>query len=183
MAAQIIVRLEAKHSPEQICGGLALTGQQVSNSKIYRHLHEDRKAGGELHLNLRINGHRRYRHRNKASRVKIPNRRDISERPAVVARRTRYGDWEADLIEVARGTGYILSALRAQVPLRQAHQARGQNQRGNQPWHHQGTGELSRPNHHLRQWPRVLEACRSECRTGFRGIHLQAILLVGERWC
>lgn len=109
LAAQIIVRLEAKHSPEQICGGLALTGQQVSTSTIYRHLREDRKAGGLLHLNLRINGHRRYRHRNKASRVKIPDRRDISERPSVVARRTRYGDWEADLIEGARGTGYILS--------------------------------------------------------------------------
>jgi len=109
LADQIIVRLEAKHSPEQICGGLALTGQQVSTSTIYRHLRQDRKAGGQLHLNLRINGHRRYRHRNKASRVKIPNRRDISERPAVVARLTRYGDWEADLIEGARGTGYILS--------------------------------------------------------------------------
>lgn len=109
LAAQIIVRLEAKHSPEQICGGLALTGQQVSTSTIYRHLLQDKKAGGKLHLNLRINGHRRYRHRNKASRVKIPNRRDISERPAVVAQRTRYGDWEADLIEGARGTGYILS--------------------------------------------------------------------------
>jgi IS30 family transposase len=27
----------------------------------------------------------------------------------VVERRTRYGDWEADQIEGARGTGYILS--------------------------------------------------------------------------
>ncbi len=109
LADQIIVRLESKHSPEQISGGFALTGQQVSTSTIYRHLGGDKKAGGQLHLNLRINGHRRYRHRNKASRVKIPNRRDISARPAVVQQRSRYGDWEADLIEGARGTGYILS--------------------------------------------------------------------------
>jgi transposase, IS30 family len=109
LAGQIIVRLEAKHSPEQISGGLALTNQRVSASTIYRHILRDKRAGGYLHLNLRINGRRRYRHRNKANRVKIPDRRDISERPAVVERRTRHGDWEADLIEGARGTGYILS--------------------------------------------------------------------------
>ena len=109
MEDQIVVRLEAKHSPEQISCGLALTGQSVSTSAIYGHIGRDKKAGGDLHLNLRINSRRRYRHRNKASRVKIPNRRDISERPAVVERRTRYGDWEADLIEGARGTGFILS--------------------------------------------------------------------------
>ena len=78
LAGQIIVRLEAKHSPEQISGGLALTGQQVSTSTIYKHIGRDKAAGGQLHLNLRLNGRRRYRHRNKASRVKIPNRRDIS---------------------------------------------------------------------------------------------------------
>ena len=109
LAGQIIVRLEAKHSPEQISGALALTGQRVSTSTIYNHISQDKRSGGQLHLNLRINGRRRYRRRNKASRAKIPNRRDISERPSVVERRTRYGDWEADLIEGSRGTGYILS--------------------------------------------------------------------------
>lgn len=109
LAGQIIVRLEAKHSPEQISGALALTGQRVSTSTIYNHISQDKRSGGQLHLNLRINGRRRYRRRNKASRVKIPNRRDISERPSVVERRTRHGDWEADLIEGSRGTGYILS--------------------------------------------------------------------------
>jgi IS30 family transposase len=109
LADQVIVRLETKHSPEQISGALALTGQRVSTSAIYDHIGQDKKSGGQLYLNLRINGRRRYRHRNKASRVKIPNRRDISERPCVVERRTRHGDWEADLIEGARGTGYILS--------------------------------------------------------------------------
>jgi IS30 family transposase len=109
LADQIIVRLESKHSPDQISGALSLSGEKISTSTIYRHVLEDKKAGGQLHLNLRINGRRRYRHRNKASRVKIPNRRDISERPAVVDRRTRHGDWEADLIEGTRGSGYILS--------------------------------------------------------------------------
>lgn len=109
IADEIVARLGVKHSPEQISHALALNGQQVSTSTIYKHLIKDKNSGGSLHLNLRINSRRRYRHRNKASRTKIPNRRDISERPAVVARRTRYGDWEADLIEGARGSGYILS--------------------------------------------------------------------------
>lgn len=109
LADQIILRLETKHSPEQISGALALTGQRVSTSAIYDHIGQDKKSGGQLYLNLRINGRRRYRRRNKASRVKIPNRRDITERPGVVDRRTRHGDWEADLIEGSRGSGYILS--------------------------------------------------------------------------
>lgn len=109
LAEQIIVRLEAKHSPEQISGALARTGQHISTSALYHHIGLDKKSGGHLYLNLRINGRRRYRRRNKASRVKIPNRRDISERPGVVERRTRHGDWEADLIEGCRGSGYILS--------------------------------------------------------------------------
>lgn len=109
IAAQIIVRLECKHSPEQISGALARDGVKVSMKTIYTHLHSDKLAGGLLHLNLRINGRRRYRHRNKANRHKIPNRRDISERPGIVDTRSRYGDWEADLIEGARGSGFILS--------------------------------------------------------------------------
>jgi IS30 family transposase len=109
LAEQIIDRLESKHSPEQISGALALSGEKVSTTTIYRHILADKGSGGNLHLHLRINGRRRYRHRSKASRVKIPNRRDISERPVVVDRRTRYGDWEADLVEGAKGTGYIIS--------------------------------------------------------------------------
>ena len=59
---------------------------------------------------LRINGKRRYRRRCKAGRIgKIPNRVDIDSRPAEISKRKRYGDWEADLIQGARGSGYLLS--------------------------------------------------------------------------
>jgi len=110
-ALEVLVstRLHSKHSPQQISCFLTLTGQHVSTSTIYNHVYRDKQAGGCLYRSLRINGRRRYRLRNKAGRLKIPNRRDISERPPVVGRRTRYGDWEADLIEGSRGTGYILS--------------------------------------------------------------------------
>jgi IS30 family transposase len=100
-------RLSLQHSPEQISGALGEGGP--SHESIYRFIHEDKLAGGDLHRNLRINGKRRYRRRSKAQRTKIPNRTPISERPKLVDQRKRYGDWEADLIEGAKGSGYILS--------------------------------------------------------------------------
>lgn len=60
LADQVIVRLEAKHGPEQISGALALTGQRVSTSALYHHIRLDKKSGAHLHLNLRINGRRRW---------------------------------------------------------------------------------------------------------------------------
>ena len=102
-------RLGLKHSPEQISLGMARNYQRVSHETIYSYIRRDRSEGGSLYLDLRINGKRRYRRRAGNRRSKIPNRVCIEDRPAVVADRKRYGDWEADLIEGAKGTGYLLS--------------------------------------------------------------------------
>ena len=104
-------RLGLYHSPEQISGALRREGLgSVSHETIYAHVREDKKAGGQLYKNLRINGKRRYRRRAKAGRQgKIPDRVGIEERPASVGERTRYGDWEVDLIEGMKGTGFLLS--------------------------------------------------------------------------
>ena len=107
LAYRVVVRLEAKHSPEQISGTLALIGKRAS--PIYNPIGQCIWSGGQQHCNLRISGPHRYCRRCKANLVKIPNWRDISERPGVVEQRTRHGDWEADLIEGAGGTGYIPS--------------------------------------------------------------------------
>lgn len=109
LEAEICRRLELRHSPEQISLRLKTEGIQVSHESIYRYILEDKRVGGELYRHLRINGRRRYRRRVKAGRTKIPDRIGIEQRPEVVAQRGRYGDWEADLIEGAKGTGYILS--------------------------------------------------------------------------
>jgi IS30 family transposase len=107
---QIDARLLCKHSPDQISNTLAREGLQVSHEAIYRYIEEDKKAGGGLWRELRINGKRRYRRRSKVGRgEKIPGRVDIDHRPAVVSTRARYGDWEADLIQGAAGSGYLLS--------------------------------------------------------------------------
>ena len=108
--AEVCSRLKRKHSPEQISGALRLEqGTGTSQTSIYNYVEADKHAGGDLHLNLRINGKRRYRHRNKANRHKLSGGVDIGERPIVVERRLRYGDWEVDLIAGCRGGGYLLS--------------------------------------------------------------------------
>jgi IS30 family transposase len=107
---EVEARLRMKHSPDQISKSLARQGLRVSHETIYQHIAQDRKAGGHLSLNLRINGKRRYRRRSKIGRgEKIPNRVDIENRPAVVSERKRYGDWEADLIAGGAGSGFLLS--------------------------------------------------------------------------
>lgn len=107
---EVEARLRIKHSPDQISKSLVLRDLYVSHETIYQHIANDRKAGGDLALNLRINGKRRYRRRSKIGRgEKIPNRVDIEKRPAVVSRRKRYGDWEADLIQGGAGSGFLLS--------------------------------------------------------------------------
>lgn len=107
---EVEARILCKHSPDQISGKLALNDIQVSHETIYCHIAEDRKTGGDLWKNLRINSRRRYKRRNKAGRMeKIPNRIDIEDRPEAVELRKRYGDWEADLIQGAAGSGYLLS--------------------------------------------------------------------------
>jgi IS30 family transposase len=107
---EVEARLRIKHSPDQISKSLAMSGLKVSHETIYQHVASDRKAGGDLSSHLRINGRRRYRRRSKIGRgEKIPNRVDIEKRPAVVSHRTRYGDWEADLIQGGAGSGFLLS--------------------------------------------------------------------------
>lgn len=103
-------RLRRKHSPDQISGALKLRGLKVSAESIYRYVVEDSRQGGDLRSHLRINGKRRYKKRVKTGRgEKIPNRVDIDDRPKSVECRHYYGDWEADLIEGAKGSGFILS--------------------------------------------------------------------------
>ena len=107
---EVEARLRIKHSPQQISGKLAKLGIAVSHGAIYSHVETDKKEGGDLWKHLRINGRRRYRRRSKVGRgEKIRDRVDIAERPEEVAQRSRYGDWEADLIQGGGDSGFLLS--------------------------------------------------------------------------
>lgn len=102
-------RLLRKHSPEQISGAFARLNQHVSHEAIYRHIAVNKDAGGDLWRHLRINNRKRRRPRVKASRERIAGRTSLEKRPKAVERRSRFGDWEADLIEGRKGSGYLLS--------------------------------------------------------------------------
>jgi transposase, IS30 family len=112
VAQEVESRLRELHSPEQISGAMAKEGLVAqSHETIYRYIVLDKKAGGALFAYLRINGTRRYRRRVKGPRSKIPGRVDINQRPFSIESRRYFGDWEIDLVEGSKGTGFILSMV------------------------------------------------------------------------
>lgn len=92
-------KLAETWSPEQISGHFKANGQPtVSHETIYQHIYADKRAGGSLHRTLRCQKARRKRYGGRERRGTIPNQVSIDQRPAIVAERIRFGDWEADLV-------------------------------------------------------------------------------------
>jgi len=105
-------KLRTKWSPEQISGVLKASGTPISYESIYRHVWADKRSGGELYKYLRRAG-KKYNYKGglKAGRGCIPNRVDITERPPIVEKKQRFGDWEADTIIGAQHKGAIVSLV------------------------------------------------------------------------
>ena len=97
--------------PEAITARLALEypddqQMRVSHESIYRWIFRDAKQGGDLYKHLR----RRHKKRRKQTRYGsgrrfLPDRISIAERPSIVDQRSRFGDWEGDTLEGAKGSG------------------------------------------------------------------------------
>ena len=97
--AMVDVKLGETWSPEQVSGYLKVNGQTtVSHESIYQRIYADKRAGGALHRTLRCQKARRKRYGGRERRGTIPNQVSIDLRPAIVADRARFGDWEADLV-------------------------------------------------------------------------------------
>ena len=92
--------LERGFSPEQIVGYCRKHDiKMVSHETLYQWIWWDKKHKGTLYKNLRQRGRRHTKRGNsRKRRGVIPNRVDISERPAIVAERNRFGDVEIDTI-------------------------------------------------------------------------------------
>lgn len=109
---QIERLLRQDWSPEQISGRLKLAKQpSVSHEWIYLYVYADKRRGGTLHQHLRSQKKQRKRYSGYIRRGQIPNRTSIDKRPKIVARKGRFGDWEADTIVGARHQGGILSVV------------------------------------------------------------------------
>ena len=107
-------------SPQQIAGRLRLEQQpRVSPERIYLYIYADKRRGGHLHRHLRSQKAQRRRDRGYQRRGQIPNRVSIEERPAIVARKSRLGDWEGDTIVGAQRKSALLSLTERKSKLQQ----------------------------------------------------------------
>lgn len=93
-ATAMLVQLN--YSPEQIvgrCKGLGFP--MVSVERLYQWIWDDKRKGGDLYRSLRRKG-RKHGKRGSAhnSRGCIPNRKDISERPAIVEKKRDGEIWK-----------------------------------------------------------------------------------------
>jgi len=110
-------KLGIEWSPEQISDRMKtdpnFSGNPVSHERIYQHIWQDKKQGGSLYKQLRLanNKKKRKRYAAKDDRGKIRNRKDIDQRPKIVERKERIGDWEADLVVGAGATGYLVTLV------------------------------------------------------------------------
>lgn len=116
MQQHITPLIQEKWSPEQVSGRLKQEGKKsVSHETIYRFLLTDKASGGELYTHLRHQAKRyRKRYGKKDYRGIIPARVDIDERPAIVDKKTRLGDWEADTV-IGKGRQGVLVTLTERV--------------------------------------------------------------------
>lgn len=104
------LKLEQKWSPEQISrtaapGGLTM----VSPERIYQYIIEDKKKGGNKYQHLRRKKKYKKRCVVEDRRGKLSNPKSIHDRPQEADRRSRYGDYEVDLIIGANHKGGLLT--------------------------------------------------------------------------
>jgi transposase, IS30 family len=163
LTAPLRRKIEAKlrqmrWSPEQISGWLFEQGIKLSHERIYQMIWQDKRDGGDLWRSLRRRG-KRYNKRGgkNAGRGLIPDRIDISERPTIVARKARLGDWEGDTVVSAGHKGGLLTLVERKTQLAKIIKLptcdRPRNTKGSRA-SPQAYRRL-RAHHHLRQRKRV----------------------------
>ncbi|MCJ7776022.1 MAG: IS30 family transposase [Desulfobulbaceae bacterium] len=110
--ARIDEKLQQDWSPEQVSGWLKKnTEVEVSHEWIYQHIYMDKRSGGDLYKHLRCQKKRRKRIGDYDRRGKIPNQVSIEDRPEIVEKRERIGDWEGDTIIGAGRQGAIVTLV------------------------------------------------------------------------
>lgn len=104
LMAYVTATLRQDWSPEQIAGRLPVDfpddpSMRISHESIYLLVYADKKRGGDLYRHLRqSHAKRRRRLNSKGKRGMIRDRVSIEERPSVVDKQHRIGDWEGDTV-------------------------------------------------------------------------------------
>jgi IS30 family transposase len=110
-------KLREEHSPEQIAERMKFDhrwhGPTVSHERIYQHVWQDKARNGMLYKHLRIGGtkQRRKRRNSRDMRGTIKNRVGIQERPKIVERKIRIGDWEGDTVVGKNHQGALVTLV------------------------------------------------------------------------
>lgn len=118
-----VVRLLKAHlSPEQIAGVLRPKGTTLAASTIYRYLDERAPHLKKYLRSSKGKYRRRYGTKKREKTREEAKKRRIDERPPIVERRSRLGDWEGDTMMgrdkrvrivtfVDRKSGYLIALL------------------------------------------------------------------------
>jgi transposase, IS30 family len=107
-------KLRQGWGPDQIAGRSKIEApESVSHEYVYLLVKADKKRGGFLYRRLKRFRKRKQRFGNRSYPLasNIPGRVGIEKRPAIVAKRKRLGDLEADLIQGYRHSGNILTVV------------------------------------------------------------------------
>jgi IS30 family transposase len=117
LVAYVDRKLRSDWAPEQIAGRIRLDHRndqrmRISTETIYRWAYTAARHGGKIHQHLR-RGRSRRRSQTCYGQGKrfFPGRVGIAERPEIVAKRARFGDWEADLVAGSFGKAALVSCI------------------------------------------------------------------------
>ena len=104
--------LQKGWSPEQISGRLRSDRSlSISYQTIYRYIHENRAKGGSLYKFLRRRKRYRKRYGSQSPYGAKNQRVSIDQRPSIVDKKCRIGDWEIDTIIPAGRNGALISIV------------------------------------------------------------------------
>lgn len=103
-------------SPEQISGRMTLEiTLRISHETIYQHIYDDKRAHGDLWRHLRCQKSCRKRYGSgQERRGMLKNRISIDERPDIIEKKERIGDWEGDTV-IGKGQKGALVTLTERV--------------------------------------------------------------------
>jgi IS30 family transposase len=107
---EIIEKIKEDWSPEEITGWQKRNGKDhVSHETIYKFIRKNKAEGGKLYKHTR----HKLKHRKRPAKDKIPikNRVSIEQRPDIVNKKERFGDWEMDTIIGENNNGAIVTIV------------------------------------------------------------------------
>lgn len=113
LEVQLMITKNIQHewSPEQIQGRLRSEGLPiVCAATIYGFIQRDKVSGGNLHTHLRHRKPYKKRTGSPDARGQIIGRVSIDDRPSIVDKKVRIGDWEADTV-IGKGHKGVLVTL------------------------------------------------------------------------